>query len=53
VLEIACGTGMWTIALARRADSLLAVDSAPEAIAIAQSRTAARSVRFEVVDVFT
>jgi 2-polyprenyl-3-methyl-5-hydroxy-6-metoxy-1,4-benzoquinol methylase len=51
VLEIACGTGMWTEALARVADSVVALDAAPEAIAIARTRVTG-NVRFEVADVF-
>jgi demethylmenaquinone methyltransferase/2-methoxy-6-polyprenyl-1,4-benzoquinol methylase len=52
VLEIACGTGMWTRALGTRASSVLAIDSSPEAMAIARMRVDAASVRFDVVDVF-
>ena len=52
VLELACGTGMWTRALARSARTLTAVDSAEEALRIARARCP-RSVRFEVADVFT
>jgi ubiquinone/menaquinone biosynthesis C-methylase UbiE len=37
-LELACGTGMWTAALAQRPGQLTAVDAAPEAIAIARRR---------------
>ncbi|NMO56111.1 class I SAM-dependent methyltransferase [Actinoplanes sp. TBRC 11911] len=53
VLEIACGTGMWTSALAAAADSVTAIDAAPEALAIARDRVRAENVRFEVADVFT
>jgi protein-L-isoaspartate O-methyltransferase len=52
VLEIACGTGMWTGTLAGHADEVLAVDAAPEALAIARDRTKAANVTFEVADVF-
>jgi len=44
-----CGRLLWR----RRADSLLAVDSRAGGDRIAQSEDGCRSVRFEVVDVFT
>jgi demethylmenaquinone methyltransferase/2-methoxy-6-polyprenyl-1,4-benzoquinol methylase len=53
VLEIACGTGVWTEALAGHADSLLAIDVAPEVLAIARDRVRSDRVRFEVADVFS
>jgi demethylmenaquinone methyltransferase/2-methoxy-6-polyprenyl-1,4-benzoquinol methylase len=53
VLEIACGTGLWTEALADWADSVTAIDAAPEAIAIARGRVGSNRVRFEVADVFS
>jgi SAM-dependent methyltransferase len=52
VLEIACGTGLWTEALAEWADEVTAIDAAPEAVAIARDRVRAANVRFEVADVF-
>ncbi|WP_426503363.1 class I SAM-dependent methyltransferase [Dactylosporangium sp. McL0621] len=52
VLELACGTGMWTEALAREAGSVLAVDAAPEAIEIARARVRDGDIAFEVADVF-
>jgi demethylmenaquinone methyltransferase/2-methoxy-6-polyprenyl-1,4-benzoquinol methylase len=52
VLEIACGTGLWTVALAELADSVVALDAAPETIALARDRVPADRVRFEVADVF-
>jgi 2-polyprenyl-3-methyl-5-hydroxy-6-metoxy-1,4-benzoquinol methylase len=53
VLEIACGTGVWTEALAGRADTVTAIDAAPEVIDIARRRVRAATVRFEVADVFS
>ncbi|MFD3312772.1 class I SAM-dependent methyltransferase [Streptomyces sp. NPDC058694] len=52
VLELACGTGQWTSALAARARSVTAVDASPEVLGIARARTASAEVRFECADVF-
>lgn len=52
VLEIACGTGIWTEALARRAKTVTALDAAPETIAVARRRVGTANVRFVVADVF-
>lgn len=52
VLEIACGTGLWTEALATVANAVTAIDAAPEAVRIARDRVPAGNVRFEVADVF-
>jgi demethylmenaquinone methyltransferase/2-methoxy-6-polyprenyl-1,4-benzoquinol methylase len=41
VLELACGTGLWTGRLARRARRVTAVDAAPEPLALARERLAA------------
>jgi 2-polyprenyl-3-methyl-5-hydroxy-6-metoxy-1,4-benzoquinol methylase len=53
VLEIACGTGLWTGALAALASTVTAIDAAPEAVEIARGRVKAANVRFEVADVFS
>lgn len=53
VLEIACGTGMWTEALAGRAETVTAIDVAPEAVEIARGRVRSANVGFEVADVFS
>jgi demethylmenaquinone methyltransferase/2-methoxy-6-polyprenyl-1,4-benzoquinol methylase len=53
VLEIACGTGLWTEALARAAGALTAIDAAPEMLAIARSRVRSDHATFEVADVFS
>lgn len=52
VLELACGTGMWTQALARTADALTALDQSPEVIELARRRCPP-SVRFEVADLLS
>jgi 2-polyprenyl-3-methyl-5-hydroxy-6-metoxy-1,4-benzoquinol methylase len=53
VLEIACGTGLWTEALADLADTVTAIDAAPEVIDIARARVTSANVSFEVADVFS
>jgi SAM-dependent methyltransferase len=52
VLELACGTGQWTLRLADRAASLTAVDGAPEMLAVAARRTAGTPVDYRRVDLF-
>jgi demethylmenaquinone methyltransferase/2-methoxy-6-polyprenyl-1,4-benzoquinol methylase len=52
VLELACGTGMWTRALAGSAGTLTALDQSPEAIEIARRRCPP-TVRFDVADLLT
>jgi ubiquinone/menaquinone biosynthesis C-methylase UbiE len=49
-LELACGTGMWTEAVARRTGDLTAIDASPEALGIARRRCPA-SVRFVCADI--
>jgi 2-polyprenyl-3-methyl-5-hydroxy-6-metoxy-1,4-benzoquinol methylase len=53
VLEIACGTGLWTEALAGWADTVTAIDAALEAVAIARDRVRSANVSFKVADVFS
>ncbi len=53
VLEMACGTGLWTEALAGWADTVVAIDAAPEMVATARGRVRSGNVRFEVADVFS
>jgi 2-polyprenyl-3-methyl-5-hydroxy-6-metoxy-1,4-benzoquinol methylase len=52
VLEIACGTGLWTRALAGFADAVTALDASPEVLRIAADRVRSSNVQFEVADVF-
>ena len=53
VLEIACGTGLWTEALAVWADTVTAIDAAPEMVAVARDRVRSANVSFEIADVFS
>jgi SAM-dependent methyltransferase len=52
VLELACGTGLWTRHLVRYADTLTAVDAAPEVLAINRARVGDASVRYVEADLF-
>jgi SAM-dependent methyltransferase len=52
VLELACGTGLWTRHLVDYADSLTAVDAAPEVLAINRARVGDASVRYVEADLF-
>jgi len=51
VLELACGTGLWTVGLARHVASVTAVDASPEVLEInrARLRAAVREVRVRYV----
>jgi trans-aconitate methyltransferase len=53
ILELACGPGMWTEILLRHAISLLAVDAAPEMLALARARVGEQRVRFVQADLFS
>lgn len=53
VLEIACGTGYWTVLVARTAASIVATDAGEEPMRVAQSKDyAGRNVRFELADAY-
>jgi 2-polyprenyl-3-methyl-5-hydroxy-6-metoxy-1,4-benzoquinol methylase len=52
ILELACGTGLWTQHLADLANHLTAVDAAPEAIRLNQQRVSSASVEYIVADLF-
>jgi ubiquinone/menaquinone biosynthesis C-methylase UbiE len=53
VLEIACGTGWWTLHGARDAAAWLATDLNPETMAIAKAKTLPQSVQFATVDAYS
>jgi demethylmenaquinone methyltransferase/2-methoxy-6-polyprenyl-1,4-benzoquinol methylase len=52
VLELACGTGLWTERLVGHAETLTAVDAAPEVLAINRERVADDRVRYVQADLF-
>jgi SAM-dependent methyltransferase len=52
-LELACGTGQWTVELARHATAVTAVDAAPEALAICRKRVGTAPVHLVEADLFT
>ncbi len=53
VVELAGGTGWWTERLARTADHLTVVDSAPETLALNRERVGRADVDYVVADLFT
>ena len=53
VLELACGTGLWTRHLAEKHSRVVAVDASPEAITINRSRVSSDVVEYVVADLFS
>ncbi|MDQ4069637.1 MAG: class I SAM-dependent methyltransferase [Actinomycetota bacterium] len=54
VVELACGTGAWTVQLLRHADAVTAVDSSPEMLELAAHRVGKdRRVRFVLADLIS
>jgi 2-polyprenyl-3-methyl-5-hydroxy-6-metoxy-1,4-benzoquinol methylase len=53
VLELACGTGLWTRHLADWHSRVVAIDGSPEVIAINRQRVHSNRVEYVVADVFT
>lgn len=52
VLELACGTGLWTQSLAQTAERVTAVDSSPEALALNRERLRDPRVEYIAADLF-
>ncbi len=52
VLELACGTGLWTELLAEHAGSVTAMDASPEVISIARDKVPAENVEWVEQDLF-
>lgn len=53
VLELACGTGLWTRRLAENNRTIVAVDASPEAIAINRERVGSAAVEYHAADIFS
>jgi ubiquinone/menaquinone biosynthesis C-methylase UbiE len=53
VLELASGTGIWTLELLKLADRLTAVDASPEMIAIHRAKVQSENVTYVQADLFT
>jgi len=52
VLEIACGTGFWTQFIAPEASEMVAIDTSPETMAIAERRVPRGNVTFLIGDAY-
>ncbi len=52
VLELACGTGIWTRKLATQADHVIAVDASPQVLALNRAALPARNVTWLQADLF-
>lgn len=53
VLELACGTGLWTSRLVAHATRVTAVDAAPEVLAINRARVGSPAVSYVEADLFS
>ncbi len=53
VLELACGTGLWTARLATHAREVTAVDASAEVLEIARAKVPSSNVDFVQADLFT
>ena len=53
VLELACGTGLWTQLLAQHASRIVAVDASPETLALNAERVQSHHVEYVVADIFS
>src|SRR2546425_7346726 len=52
VLELACGTGLWTERLARHATHITAADGSPEALALNRARLGDADIDYVEADLF-
>jgi SAM-dependent methyltransferase len=52
VLEIACGTGLWTERLAKTASRITAIDSSSASIALNRERVGSKRVDYVAADIF-
>ena len=52
ILELACGTGIWTRLLSRLGGTVTALDAAPEMIALNRARVGDGPITYQCVDLF-
>jgi len=52
ILELACGTGIWTETLLQMGSEVTAVDAAPEMLAIAQKKLGVERIKYQQADLF-
>jgi ubiquinone/menaquinone biosynthesis C-methylase UbiE len=52
ILELACGTGIWTRALLPLGRELTAIDASPEMLALARRKVGSTAVQFQQTDLF-
>lgn len=52
VLELACGTGLWTASLAKKGGHIDAIDASPEALATSRKKTKDLALHFIEADIF-
>lgn len=52
VVELACGTGIWTTELLKIGGTVTAIDSSPEMLAVNRKRVADDRVRYQQTDLF-
>ena len=53
ILELACGTGIWTKTLLKIGRAITALDASPEMLAINERKVADARVRYQQADLFT
>ena len=52
ILELACGTGIWTEMLLRMGNEVTAVDAAPEMLEIARRKLGEERIKYRQADLF-
>jgi SAM-dependent methyltransferase len=52
VLELACGTGLWTARLTQNNPRIVAVDASPEVVSINRQRVGPANVEYHVANIF-
>jgi len=52
ILELACGTGMWTETLTHMGKEVTAVDAAPEMLEIARQKLGEENIQYQQADLF-